>query len=649
MKLTLRHLFAGFLCLMAASAFGEVKLPVVEILGHQYYVYESKKGDSMFGIARKFKWNDAILQKLNPKAISPLDKGVNIYYPVSDKNEKSDAQVVDISTVGSTPVKHLVKKGETVYSISQLYGISVDKVYALNPGSKEGIKAGEILSINEPGTTPYVGENPEFYTVRKGDTLFKVAKMYNTTVASIMKLNPGISESNFKADAVIKLPKNGTGINQTVTQVEETQIDSFKTYKVAKEDTWESIAEKTGVKKEDLLNANKNSKTLKKGDIIGIPQVSTITVDKVTTEEDPREQSSEGIADIYEDVHGIADASQDIVVNVALLLSEPSSRKDLDYSRGFLTAVDRLKHSNYRIKINVVDGTKTGENVIEAIDNIEPSMIFLTSDRNIPDYITEYARNKSVPVVNTFDVRNEEYTSNPYLIQLLTPSNVFNDEIASYLIDRYKDYELIFVGENESNDQLGSSLREVWKDRVTSLPSLNLEPTSDFEFSPEGHYLIYGNDTKKPEVQKLLTQVSELRETNPLADIALVGRPNWIVFDESLSENLHRADAMIPSRFYYDKDSQESRKFMMYYKSVFDMTPVKSFPSYAAMGYDSAMYFIPSIAKTGGDLNAFVPSEETVQSGFDFKRMSNWSGFMNPVVYLVRFTPYDTVDKIKIK
>ena len=299
--------------------------------------------------------------------------------------------------------------------------------------------------------------------------------------------------------------------------------------------------------------------------------------------------------------------------------------------------------------MNVVDGTKTGETVIESLDNIEPSMIFLTSDRSIPDYVTDYARNKSIPVVNTFDVRSEEYTSNPYIIQLLTPSNIFNDEIASFLIDRYKDYELVFVGENESNDQLGSSLRNVWKDRIISLPSLNLDATSDFAFSPEGKYLIYGNDTKKPEVQKLLTQVSQLRETNPLADFALVGRPNWIVFDESLSENLHKADAMIPSRFYYDKDSQDARKFMMYYKSVFDMTPVKSFPSYAAMGYDSAMYFIPSMAKTGGDLNAFQPSEDTVQSDFDFKRMSNWSGFMNPVVYLVRFTPYDTVEKIKIK
>lgn len=647
--MTLRQLMAGFLCLTASAAFGEVKLPVVEILGHQYYVYESKKGDSMFGIARKFKWNDAILQKLNPKAISPLDKGINIYYPVSDGNEKSDSQVVDITTVETMPVKHLVKKGETVYSISQLYGISVDKIYALNPGSQEGIKAGEILSINEPGTTPYVGENPEFYTVRKGDTLFKVAKMYNTTVAAIMKLNPGVSESNFKADAVIKLPSNGTGISKTVTQVEETKIDSFKTYKVAKDDTWDSIAEKTGVKKEDLLSANKNSGTLKKNDIIGIPQVSTITVDKVTTEEDPREQSSEGLADIYEDVHGIADTEQDIVVNVALLLSEPSSRKDLDYSRGFLTAIDRLKHSNYRIKMNVVDGTKARENVLESIDNIEPSMIFLTSDRNIPDYITEYARNKSVPVVNTFDVRNEEYTSNPYIIQLLTPSNIFNEEIASYLKDRYKDYELVFVGENEGNDQLGSSLREVWKDRVNTMPTLNADPTSDFAFSPEGKYLIYGNDTKKAEVQKFLTQINQLRESNPLADFAVVGRPNWIVFDESLSENLHKADAMIPSRFYYDKDSQDSRKFMMYYKSAFDMTPVKSFPSYAAMGYDSAMYFIPSIAGTGGDLNAFKPSQDTVQSDFDFKRMSNWSGFMNPVVYLVRFTPYDTVEKIKIK
>ena len=55
------------------------------------------------------------------------------------------------------------------------------------------------------------------------------------------------------------------------------------------------------------------------------------------------------------------------------------------------------------------------------------------------------------------------------------------------------------------------------------------------------------------------------------------------------------------------------------------------------------------MAGAKGDINAISPSCSTLQSEIDLKRVSNWGGFINPPVYLVHFTTYDTVDKIVIE
>ena len=68
-------------------------------------------------------------------------------------------------------------------------------------------------------------------------------------------------------------------------------------------------------------------------------------------------------------------------------------------------------------------------------------------------------------------------------------------------------------------------------------------------------------------------------------------------------------------------------------------------PLYAAVGYDTALYFITSMAKTGGDLNEFTPSKDMVQNDIIMTRPRNWSGILNPAVYMLRFTPFDTVEK----
>lgn len=575
----------------AADVAGAAPLPVVEILGKNYYVYEIRKGDTLFGISRTYGWDYNTLTKLNPKATSPLQKGAKIYYPSEDQTPADKDATADAATAA---------------------------------------------------------DNPEFYTIRRGDTLYSVAKKYNTTVAAILKLNPGVSEKNFKADEKIRLPKSGTGVKSAKVEVAEERLKSFDTYKVEKSDTWKSIAEKTGVDEADLKEANKNAgEKPKNKSIVTVPNIDSVMVEKTVVEEDPRELTEDGIAEIYDDIHGISDFNQETPIKIALLLSDPTTRKDIEFSRGVLTALDRLKNSKIKINLSIIDANAASQEVLTKLSDFAPDLIFVTSEKGIPSWQSEFAEVSQTPMVNTFDVRNELYTSNPFMIQLLTPSDIFNEEIAGNIADMYRGYKLIFVGAQDSSDQIASLLKERWN--KGDVATRTVESLPAMKFTDTGKYLIYGHPTKKEDVAELLNMISEIREQNPLSEIATLGRPSWIVFDESLKERLHQANTLIPSRFFYDKDESASRRFAAFYKSLFDSAPAKSFPLYAAMGYDASLFFIEGMASNSNDMNDLGTLRSGVQNDFKLERPENWTGLVNPVVYLVRFTPFNTIERTPLE
>lgn len=629
------------------SAATKLSLPIVEILGKNYYVYAIKKGDSLFGIAKDYGWNYEELRQLNPKAVSPLKKGMKIYYPVAEE-PKTDSDKTDVDNNTVQPLTHKVKLGDTVYGISRMYKIPESRIYELNPGSKKGIREGQTLILSKPGVV-VDNENADFYTIKKGDTLYAVARAHDTTVAAILKLNPGISENNFRADDIIRMPKKGTGVKSTVKTYEQQNVASFSTYTVEKKDTWDSIAEKTGVDKDDLIEINKASGDKPKNkSVLSIPKIETKVIQKKVAEEDPRELTQDGIAEIYDDVHGLNDSLSAKELKVALLLSEPSVRKDLEFTRGFLTGIQNLKSTGISIALTVIDGSKGSSDVLNELSDVNPDILFLTTDKGIPSYLSEYAEVSQTPMVNTFDVKNELYTSNPYVIQLLTPSNYFNDEIASRMLEDYGDNVLIFAGNADQGDQLALSLKELWD--KSKIKNLSIEGLSEYPFREDTKYLIYGYPTRKDDINSLLSAVNKIKSASPLTEISVLGRPNWIIYDDSdMIEKFQEANVNIPSRFYYDKNSSEARRFENIYKSLFDRTPAKSFPMYAGVGYDASMYFLPGMVSAGSDVNSLGEYTNGAQSDFALSRPSNWSGLLNPMVYLVKFTPYGSIEKVPVR
>lgn len=654
-KVILVSLLLSGASIFATSLYAINEVSTIELLGDKYYVYEVKKGDTLFGIARSLGWNDETLQKLNPTAVAPLKKGMKIYYPYSsDSIPSADIKVVEnYNEVGDAdsvkPLNrqliHTVKRGETVNGIALVYNIPADQIFSLNPGSREGIKVGQqlVLAIknDQPANSNLDSKAPQYVTIKLDDTLESIAKSHNVSVAAILKENPGFSIANFREGTTLRLPQEGEGISYLKKNVASDSLDDFALYVVDKDDTWEGIAQKYGITTSELKSANPQIQSLSKNLYIAIPRMKKIYSEKEVAVRDSRETNMAGLEQIYNDVHKIYSTSEISPVKIAVVLENDRSKKDIEYLRGFLAGIDHLK-DKYKINLKVVSSSESNEKTITDLGEFKPGVVFTTSEKNLPSYLCEYALVSQTPLVNTFDVKSYEFANNPYIVQLLTPSNLFNENVSAYLEDKFGDHTILFMGEEDPSDMLAQSLKRIispGKYRDISLDELELS-----RINPEGKYIFYSYDVKKEGVEALLDKVAEIREALPYADIYTLGRPNLISYEESLAEKYHKANLLLPSRFYIDTDSEQNVEFNRIYKSLFKKAPQKSMPLYAAVGYDNATYFISQLAEHHNDINSFTPSLSNVQSFYDFQRISNWSGLTNPPVFMLRYTPFNTTE-----
>ncbi len=92
-------------------------------------------------------------------------------------------------------ITYTVQRGDTLSEIAERYGTTVSSIVSLNPIIKNPnlIYPGWQLTIR---TSSSSGSSQTYYTVRSGDTLSKIAIRYNTSISSIVSLNPSIKNPN---------------------------------------------------------------------------------------------------------------------------------------------------------------------------------------------------------------------------------------------------------------------------------------------------------------------------------------------------------------------------------------------------------------------------------------------------------------------
>lgn len=156
---------------------------------------------------------------------------------------------------------YTVKVGDTLYGISNQFGVSVTELARINNVKADTIRVGQILKIpTSSGTNP----NTMFmYNVKSGDSLYAIARKYNTTVNAIKDLN-NLTSDKLSIGQVLRIP-------EMYTKEEDMVLPNYTSYIVKKGDTIYSIARNNNISVDTLIKDNSlTSNTLKEGQVLKI-------------------------------------------------------------------------------------------------------------------------------------------------------------------------------------------------------------------------------------------------------------------------------------------------------------------------------------------------------------------------------------------
>ena len=142
-------------------------IPTNEVIESDSYIV--KPGDTLYSISRVTGISIDELRRINNLNSDILSIGQKILL-----KENSD---------NANYIEYIVKKGDNLYSIAKTYGITQKELMDINNLNSNLLSIGQMFLIpsNDVETTTYI--------VKPGDTLYKIARDYNTTVTDIISKN----------------------------------------------------------------------------------------------------------------------------------------------------------------------------------------------------------------------------------------------------------------------------------------------------------------------------------------------------------------------------------------------------------------------------------------------------------------------------
>ncbi len=254
-------------------------LALAQISAQKFATHTVKEGETLQSISRQYRVTPfTILQsnkelkngndiKPNTILVIPLDGSV-----VEEQKEEV-VEEQEVKPIGFT--RHRVRKKETLYALTQRYGITEDQLKRFNRQLySESLKKGMVLQIPR-----YPEEDPneekeldfEIYKVKPKETRWSIAHKYGISVDSLVVLNPelGATIDYLAVGQELKLPR------PKGDSLENQQVDLFTSYTVPAKKTLYSLGKEYGIPSDSILKLNPEvvkQGGLKEGMVLRLPK-----------------------------------------------------------------------------------------------------------------------------------------------------------------------------------------------------------------------------------------------------------------------------------------------------------------------------------------------------------------------------------------
>jgi len=511
-------------------------------------------------------------------------------------NVKSENEFYSESTFfteDDTYFFHTVEKGQTVYSIASMYRVSVDEIYELNPLSKTVIKPGDKLKIpQESGSYIY-------HVIQPQETLYALSQKYQLRGEDILDVNPGLSTQTFQIGKVIRIPVNRVNVpiqggNDTINKLKTNSLllhvpsdQAVKTIQVA-------LLLPFGLK--EKVNGENNS------------------VDRM-----------------------------------------------VEYYEGFLLALKALKSRGISVNLQVYDIGSNSKEISDILKKEEMQKVHLIigglSEEQIK-IISRFSNERNIPYIIPFTSMSNEPFNNPMSFQVNTPQSVLYDKASTAFINKFKSYHIVLVsGDNGTSNQsefinlLSSDLQE----KHISFKTVSFKQLSDTDFASNlnlsGNSVFVPDDDSSATIERMVSVLGSIQQNYPDSRISLFGYPRWQTYVSKYSDDFSRLNTSFFTVFYADVTSSEVKNFYDLFYKWYGRNISDNFPKFGILGYDTGMYFLQAIYINGASFYQEINEMKYkgLQTDFYFERVNNWSGFINTNLFVVSFSPDNSITRTGFK
>lgn len=642
-------------------------------LGQQSYAsHVVKDGDTASSIANQYKITIYELYKLNPEVRENLYPGMVLILPGNKNVLKAEKEEVAHEAF----ITHKVKRGETIFRLSQDYNVPVDILKKYNKQLyADELKTGDQIRIprnyknlakEEEVEDPSVETSTNRkHVVQPKETKYGLAAMYGITIAELEELNPEIKDG-LPIGTILNVPD--------VSFTKDAKIDeeSFGFYEVKPQENIFRLTQRWNITEEKLLELNPALvEGLKAGMVLKVPKpIMQIEVDDF---------SGEGITDLRKHLVDFSPKNVALMLPFNINKTEADSldiREDvlksdrvmriaLDFYSGVLAAVDSAKAMGLSTNVYVYD-TKYVYSDQALVNSKKVDQLFRDHDFSDMDVVIG-------PLVGS-NVEAASRSLRPLKVPLISPitpkidlhNNVFQSRPTERVLHKKMLEYITLVGSNKNlivvADGENIGMRDTIKNIFPSAKIVNPRKGKN------GYYLALGDVIGQLEDQKENWVILETNKI-PLISNVITNLETQVDFKKITLMTTFKGSAynsndighlsLMKLNFHFpsvdlQKDALDNKGFSSAYEKEYGVPP----SDYAVRGYDVTLDTLLRLASAENLYDSAEKGYVThyVENKFDYVRELP-EGFYNRAVYVLKYTkdlefeevkvPTQVIDKLK--
>lgn len=499
---------------------------------------------------------------------------------------------------------HKVEKGQSLYAIAKVYETDINSILAENDEAIDGLRAGQELKIpfdnlllHQNNINPIDTNKYAYHTILKGETIYSITKKYGIDEKKLAAYNAGLT-SNIKEGQVIVVGEKKRTTHAITTQ-------PIKTTQAPKQE----------IKLEPFIHKPKKTSY-----VIGLLLPFKLA-----------ESESINIDELVK-TNGKFPFAQDL---------------SLDFYTGFKKAVDSLNNANFEVTIRLYDTDDRDTSKIEAICKSNEfkklDAVFGPLYAGMFKIVAKHAKQYQIPIISPVVQQNKILFESPNASKITPSTYTLIESLADFTLDSFLNSKVIIVNTTAKDIAYTKTFKAEYNNALQK-KHINLKDSAievkgiagvKAAYMPGKKNIIVMFTNNQVFLQDFITQLHIFSDKK---DIVLMGFQSTTNIDNLDQEYLNNLQFHFATSNHLNYQDSATIRLTKYYQSIYGTDP----SDYYFLGYDIATYYLEHLQTIGPDFFNNLDNYETtgVYTGFRFYQPDKETGFENTATYIYKYSNY---------